>query len=157
MSEQATPQASDSEIGAAESIYTPSSEARQELPTRRRLASASQVDQELRDIREADREHFVAFDLDVRHRIIERRTVAIGTLTGVEVHPREVFRPAIANGAAAIIVAHNHPSGDPTPSRQDVELTRRLREVGELCGIALLDHLIVGTGGYTSLQERGWM
>jgi DNA repair protein RadC len=99
----------------------------------------------------------VAFDLDVRHRIIARRVVHIGTLSGVEVHPREVFRDAVVNQAAALILAHNHPSGDPSPSRQDIELTARLRQVGELLGIAVLDHVIVAADGFVSLADRGWL
>jgi DNA repair protein RadC len=82
--------------------------------------------------------------------------LARGSLTGVEVHPRDVFRPLIRAAAAAVIFCHNHPSGDPTPSRQDVELTTRLREVGELVGISVLDHVVVGFEGYTSLAERSW-
>jgi DNA repair protein RadC len=74
----------------------------------------------------------------------------------VEVHPREVFKPAIVNSASAIIVAHNHPSGDPSPSRQDVEMTERLREVGTLLGIPVLDHLVFASEGYVSLAERNW-
>jgi DNA repair protein RadC len=122
-----------------------------------RLSSSRDVVRELADIRAADREHFLAFDLDVRHRLIERRTVHIGTLSGVEVHPREVFRRAIANGAAALILAHNHPSGDPSPSRQDLELTARLRQVGELLGITVVDHVIVAGDGFVSLAERDWL
>lgn len=136
--------------------YRPQSAPRIAVNPARRLASAADVHQEVLDLRDSDREHFVAFDLNVRHRIIARRVVAIGTLSSVDVHPREVFKPAITNSAAAMIVVHNHPSGDPEPSRQDIELTRRLREVGELCGIPILDHVIIGSEGYVSLAERGW-
>jgi DNA repair protein RadC len=101
-------------------------------------------------------EEFWAVSLDVRHRVQGEVCLARGSLTGVEVHPRDVFRPLIGNAAAAVIFCHNHPSGDPTPSRQDVELTARLREVGELCGIPVLDHVVVGWEGYTSLAERRW-
>lgn len=121
---------------------------------RPRLASAAAVAMACADIAQADREHFVVFDLDVRHRVIERRVVSIGTLTGVEVHPRETFRGAIANGAAAIVIAHNHPSGDASPSRQDIELTRRLRDVGEVCGIPVLDHLVIARGGWVSMASE---
>lgn len=122
-----------------------------------RIACAEDVFRYLADVRTADREHFVAIDLDARHRVIEKRVVAIGTITGVECHPREVFRPAISNGAVSIIVAHNHPSGDPSPSRQDVELTARLREVGELIGIPVVDHLVIVEDGYHSFADRGWL
>ncbi len=101
-------------------------------------------------------EEFWAIALDVRHRVLFDTPLARGSLTGVEIHPRDVFRPLIKAGAAAVIFCHNHPSGDPSPSRADVELTARLREVGELCGIAVLDHVVVGFDGYASLSERGW-
>jgi DNA repair protein RadC len=102
-------------------------------------------------------EEFWVLGLDVRHRLQLERCVARGCLTGVEVHPRDVFRPLIRASAAAAIFCHNHPSGDPSPSRQDLELTARLREVGELCGITVLDHVVVAADGYTSLAERGWL
>jgi DNA repair protein RadC len=106
----------------------------------------------------AEAEEFWIVAVDVRHRIVGEVMIARGTLAGVEVHPREVFKWLIRAGAAACILCHNHPSGDPSPSRQDLELTARLREVGELCGIAVLDHLIVSAGGlFMSLAERGWL
>jgi DNA repair protein RadC len=102
-------------------------------------------------------EEFWVLGVDARHRLQLESCVARGSLTGVEVHPREVFRPLIRAAAAAALFCHNHPSGDPTPSRQDIELTARLREVGELCGIAVLDHVIVAAEGFTSLADRGWL
>ena len=102
-------------------------------------------------------EEFWVLALDVRHRLQLELCAARGSLTGVEVHPRDVFRPLIRSSAAAVIFCHNHPSGDPTPSRQDVELTARLRDVGELCGISVLDHVVVAADGYASLAERGWL
>jgi DNA repair protein RadC len=101
-------------------------------------------------------EEFWALALDVRHRMQSEMCLARGSLTGVEVHPRDVFRPLIRSAAAAVIFCHNHPSGDPTPSHQDLELTARLREVGELCGISVLDHVVVGWEGFSSLAERNW-
>jgi DNA repair protein RadC len=101
-------------------------------------------------------EEFWMLGLDVRHRVLVDQLAARGSLTGVEVHPRDVFRVLIKAGAAAVIFSHNHPSGDPSPSRQDIELTTRLREVGEMCGITVLDHVVVGAGGYVSLAERNW-
>jgi DNA repair protein RadC len=105
------------------------------------------------------REHMIVFYLDVRHRILDGGpyTLAIGSICGVEVHPRECFRKAIAVGATACILVHNHPSGDTSPSRQDLELTARLRQVGELVGVQVLDHIIVAAGGYVSLADRGWL
>jgi DNA repair protein RadC len=102
-------------------------------------------------------EEFWVLGLDVRHRLILEACIARGSLTGVEVHPREVYRPLIRAAAAAVIFCHNHPSGDPTPSRQDFDLTARLKEVGHLCGINVLDHVVVGADGYVSLAERGWL
>jgi DNA repair protein RadC len=101
-------------------------------------------------------EVFVALALDARNAVIEEIEIARGCLTSVEVHPREVFRPLIRASAAFVVVAHNHPSGDPTPSEQDVELTGRLRQVGELVGIPLLDHVIVGASDFVSFAERMW-
>lgn len=105
---------------------------------------------------ESDREQFVVALLTVRHRVLGLHTVSVGCLTSSLVHPREVFKPAILSGAAALIVAHNHPSGDPEPSAEDVALTRRLRAAGELLGIEVLDHVILGEHGrFVSLKERG--
>jgi DNA repair protein RadC len=101
-------------------------------------------------------EEFWAIALDVRHRVIFDELLARGSLSGVEIHPRDVFRPLIRAGAAAVIFCHNHPSGDPAPSRADIELTQRLREVGDLCGIPVLDHVVVGSEGFASLAERNW-
>lgn len=100
-------------------------------------------------------EVFVVLAIDARNTVIEELEVARGTLTGVDVHPREVFRPLVRVSAAAAVVAHNHPSGDPTPSAEDVELTRRLREAGHLLGIPIVDHIVIADRGYTSLAE--WM
>ena len=102
-----------------------------------------------------EQEEFHAVLLDARHRPIAARQVSVGTLTASLVHPREVFRAAVRSNAAALVVAHNHPSGDPEPSLEDLELTRRLVSSGELLGIPLLDHVIVGDGVWVSLRERG--
>lgn len=101
------------------------------------------------------REHLLALILDVKNRVLKTETISIGTLDSSLVHPREVYRVAIREGAANIIIAHNHPSGDPTPSPEDIQITRRLWEAGTLIGIDLLDHVIVGDGKYVSLRERG--
>ena len=100
-------------------------------------------------------EEFWSLALDARNRFLFETCVARGSLTGVEVHPRDVFRALIRGGAASVVFCHNHPSGDSTPSQQDLELTARLRRVAELCGINLLDHVIVATDGYVSLASRG--
>jgi len=107
------------------------------------------------DMRCADRERFVGLYLDARHRVVRRHTVSIGTLTASLVHPREVFAPAIRARAAALVVVHNHPSGDPEPSPEDCALTERLKEGARLLGVDLLDHVVVARGGYVSFRERG--
>ena len=106
-----------------------------------------------RRIHDDAREHFVAIYLDGRHRPIADCVVSIGTATASLVHPREVFRPALREAAAAVILVHNHPSGDPAPSREDREVTERLVEVGEILGVPVLDHVIVAERGYVSLRQ----
>jgi DNA repair protein RadC len=99
-------------------------------------------------------EVFFAVGIDVRNRVLDIVEVARGTVHGVEVHPREVFRPLLRMAAAGGIVAHNHPSGDPSPSLEDVALTRRLREVGRIVGIPIVDHVIVGATASCSIAEE---
>jgi len=106
----------------------------------------------LRDLRQ---EVFWAVLLDQKHRILREIEISRGTLTASLVHPREAFAPAMRESAAAVAFLHNHPSGDPAPSREDRELTRRLAETSRLVGIPILDHVIVGEGGYASLAEEG--
>lgn len=103
-----------------------------------------------------DRENFVVLLLDTKNKVIGINTVSIGTLNSSLVHPREVFKPAILASAAALILAHNHPSGDPKPSREDIEVTKRLIEAGGLLGIQVLDHIIVGDY-CVSLKEQGYI
>ena len=102
----------------------------------------------------ADREYFVLLMLDGKHRVNALNVVTIGSLTGALVHPREVFKPAVLANAAAVIVAHNHPSGDPEPSREDRELTDRLVQAGRLLGITVLDHVIVGEERFFSFADH---
>lgn len=100
------------------------------------------------------REHFLALYLDGRHRPLAHQVVSVGTATASLVHPREVFQPAILTCARAVIVGHNHPSGDPSPSGEDRDVTRRLARAGELLGIRLLDSLVwTGGGAFASLKE----
>lgn len=104
-----------------------------------------------------DREVFLVLLLDGRNRLQGEVRVSEGTLTSALVHPREVFAPAVRAGAAAIILVHNHPSGDPTPSAEDAALTERMRQAGEIIGIRVLDHVVIGQGRYVSLaEERRW-
>lgn len=104
-------------------------------------------------VRGTRRENFFALLLDARHRILALRVVSTGSLESAPVHPREVFSPAVREGAAAIVVAHNHPSGDPTPSAEDRAVTERLRQAGALLGIEVLDHVVVGDDRYFSFAE----
>ncbi|MBL8693097.1 MAG: DNA repair protein RadC [Planctomycetes bacterium] len=101
------------------------------------------------------KETFVALCLDGRHRVLREERVSEGTLNAAIVHPRDVYGPALRCAAAAIVVAHNHPSGDPTPSAEDHAVTHRLHEVGKMAGIELLDHVILGEDRYFSFAERG--
>ena len=107
-----------------------------------------------RDIRAANREHFVGFYLNSRHQVLRRDIISIGSLNASIVHPREVYLPAIALSAASLVLAHNHPSGDPTPSEEDLAITRRLHEAGRLLGIELVDHVVVARDAYASFRER---
>jgi DNA repair protein RadC len=106
-------------------------------------------------LRDASHEQFLVVLLDGRHRVLRSEAVSRGTLTASLVHPREVFRPAIREAAAALVLVHNHPSGDPAPSREDREITARLIGAGELLGIPVLDHVVVAESGYRSLREEG--
>jgi len=111
----------------------------------------------MEDLRFLSQEHFVCLYLNTKNQVIHRKTVFIGSLNASIVHPREVFKEAIKRSAASIICAHNHPSGDPTPSREDIEVTKRLVECGRMIGIELLDHLIIGEQKFVSLKEKGYV
>lgn len=105
-----------------------------------------------------EREHFLCVMLDARRQVKGVATISIGTLSASLVHPREVFRPAIVAGAAAVVAVHNHPSGDPTPSSEDRDVTRRLQRAGEILGIPLDDHVVIaGVDGFFSFREHGWL
>ena len=103
-----------------------------------------------------DREIFLVVLVNTKNKLIGINTVSVGSLNASIVHPREVLKPAILANAAGIIIGHNHPSGDPTPSREDLDITKRLGEACEIIGIKLLDHIIVGDGQYISFKERGF-
>ena len=102
-------------------------------------------------------EHFVALYLNVKNQILHKQTIFVGSLNASIVHPREIFRVAIRRSAAAIIVAHNHPSGNPSPSPEDIDVTKRLIEAGQILGVDLLDHLIIGDHQFISLKEKGYI
>ena len=125
-----------------------------ERPELRTPASAARVFAEY--IGESDREVFVVAMLTIRHRLIGINLVSVGCLASSLVHPREVLKPLILSGSAAFVACHNHPSGCPEPSAEDIALTRRLASAGQLIGIELLDHIVLGEHGrFVSLSERG--
>jgi DNA repair protein RadC len=103
-----------------------------------------------------DREEFIVILLNAKNDLIGFNVGSVGTLTASLVHPREVFKPVLLGNAAALLLLHNHPSGHPTPSQEDLASTRRLREIGDLFGIKVLDHLIVGDGKYVSFVNDGY-
>lgn len=102
-------------------------------------------------------EHFVVLYLSTKNMVIHQETMFKGSLNTSIVHPREVYKEAVKRSAAAIICVHNHPSGDPSPSREDIEVTRRLHECGEMIGVDFLDHIIIGSGKYISLKEMNFI
>jgi DNA repair protein RadC len=106
-------------------------------------------------IGETDREHFVVAHLDTRNRLIHLETISIGSLNASIIHPREVFTAAVLLKSNGLILCHNHPSGEPTPSEDDIEMTRRLCKSGELLGIEVLDHIILGDTTHFSFREAG--
>ena len=108
---------------------------------------------EIRHIRDLRKEHFVAIFLNARNQIIKTETISVGSLNASLVHPREVFAPAVGISAASVILGHNHPSGDVTPSREDIELTRRMVQAGEIMGVEVVDHLIVASDKFLSMKE----
>ncbi|MDD3363699.1 MAG: DNA repair protein RadC [Syntrophomonas sp.] len=109
----------------------------------------------VQEMRVYDREHFVVLYLDRKGGLIVKEDVSVGGLHSSIVHPREVFKTAVKRSAASIILAHNHPSGDPSPSREDIDITRRLVEAGGIMGIEVLDHVVIGENTYCSLKEKG--
>src|SRR5659263_101992 len=106
-------------------------------------------------MRELKKEMFIELCLDTKNQILKEEVISVGSLNTNVVHPREVFKLALAESAAHIIVAHNHPSGDPTPSSEDIEITKKLVETGTIIGITLLDHVIIGDGRHFSMKEAG--
>ncbi len=132
----------------------------------RRMAQESQLKVQIKspddvkdivmeEMRYFDREHFRVIYLDRKGGMLEMQDISVGGLHSSIVHPREVFKVAVKKSAASLILVHNHPSGDPTPSQEDVEITRRLIEAGNIMGITVLDHIIIGDNTYCSLKSKG--
>jgi DNA repair protein RadC len=120
-----------------------------------RVTSPREVFAQVRDLARAKKEHLVGLYLDAQNCLLVRETLSIGTLNTTRTHPREVLHPAIVHHALGFILVHNHPSGNLTPSRDDVEFTHGMRRAAELMGVDLYDHLVIGAGGFVSLKERG--
>lgn len=119
-------------------------------------SSAASIELAKRELGDSPNEQLVAFALDVKCRVIGQHTIAVGTLDAALVHPREVFRAAIILNASSLIIAHNHPSGDLTPSRQDCDVYERLKRAGELLGIQVLDSVIVSDTDGMSMAQSGY-
>lgn len=111
----------------------------------------------MEEMRTLNQEHFVVLFLNTKNEVIHQQTIFIGSLNSSIVHPREVFREAVKRSAASIICFHNHPSGDPTPSQEDIHVTRRLVDSGKMMGIEVLDHIIIGDRKFISLKEKGYL
>lgn len=111
----------------------------------------------MEDMRYLQKEHFVCLFLNTKNHVIGQETLSMGSLNASIVHPREVFRAAIKRSSASIVCAHNHPSGDPTPSPEDVQITKRLVQAGDIVGIDVLDHIVIGDQRFASLKELGLM
>jgi DNA repair protein RadC len=124
------------------------------LPTISNPAAAVALLTEIKDQR---KEYFLCLYLNARNQVIHKEVISIGSLSASIVHPREVFQVAVFHSAASVILAHNHPSGDVSPSKDDIELTGRLVKAGEIMGIEVLDHIIISTADFLSLKERGLM
>jgi len=106
---------------------------------------------------DADKEHFVVLCLTNKNRLSGFKVISTGSLTASLVHPREVYTAALELRAAALIFMHNHPSGDPAPSPEDIDITRRLKEVGDIMGIRILDHVVIGAGRFFSFNDKGML
>ena len=117
------------------------------------ILSPQDVWNEMKDLRDSKKEHFVIFYLDTQNQIIKREIISVGTLNESLIHPREVFEPAVRYSTAQIIMAHNHPSGNLEPSPEDVAVSRRLIDAGNLLGIKVLDHIIITKDGFKSMKE----
>lgn len=125
----------------------------EERPAIRQPSDAAQLVMD--ELRYLQQEHFICLFLNTKFQVVDKQCIFKGSLNASVVHPREVFKAAIHRSSAGIICVHNHPSGDPTPSREDLEVTERLVEAGHLLGIELVDHLIIGDQTYYSMKEKG--
>jgi len=137
-----------------ETLYV-SEEVTTYLQPGQRYTAPHQVYETFSFLMQETKEMFICLHLDGKNRIICCDLVSVGSLNQSIVHPREVFKTAFLSNAAAIICVHQHPTGDPSPSSEDIAITRRLKEAGDICGLKVLDHIIIGDGEYLSFVERG--
>lgn len=119
------------------------------------LDSPKAIAAQLLDLRGKHKEHFMAIYLNARNQLVHKETISVGTLTASLVHPREVFEPAVRHFASSVVLAHNHPSDNPEPSDEDIQLTENLIRAGKIMDIDLIDHIIITNNGYTSFKEKG--
>lgn len=124
------------------------------LPT---ISNAKDAVAQLTDIQDLKKEHFVVLYLNAKNQLVHKEIISMGTLNANLVHPREVFEPALKHSTAQIVAAHNHPSGDPKPSEDDIEITKRLTEAGKMMGVEVMDHVIVSKNSYFSFKEEGYL
>jgi len=139
-------------LAAAELLRRAEKKGSPDLPT---IQSMNDIVAQAVELRDKKKEYLLAFFLNARHQLIAKEIVSIGTLTASLAHPREIFTPAIGKAAAGVILVHNHPSGDPSPSEEDVRLTKRIAQAGHIMGIDLLDHLIIAENGCYSFKNAG--
>jgi len=142
------------QIKAVYETFTIKEEVTNYLPPCTRFTSPAQIYEVFSFLRKETKEYFISLHLDGKNRIACIDVVSIGSLNQSIVHPRDLFKTALLSSAAGIILIHNHPTGDPTPSREDREITRRLKEAGDLLGVRVLDHIIIGDS-YLSFTEQG--
>jgi DNA repair protein RadC len=143
------------QIKAVYEILNVSEDVTSYFTTGTRYTAPQQVYEAFRFLMEETKEMFITLHLDGKNRIICVDLVSVGSLNQSIVHPREVFKTALLSNAAAVLLIHQHPTGDPSPSSEDIAITRRLKEAGEILGLKVLDHIIIGDGEYLSFVERG--
>jgi len=125
--------------------------------TGKRFTSPRDIFEKFSYLANESKEYFLALHLDGKNRIVCLDTISVGSLNQSIVHPREVFKSSLLSSAAALVLLHNHPTGDPTPSSEDLSITRRLKEAGELMGVKVIDHIIIGNEAYMSFVEQGML
>ena len=142
-------------LGLVEELRTRKMSAESVKEPRNAMNSVNDITQQAMEIRDKKKEYLLAFFLNARNQLICKEIISIGTLTASLAHPREIFAPAIGKAAASVILVHNHPSGDPSPSEEDLRLTKRIQQAGRILGIELVDHLILAENGSYSFKTAG--